>query len=285
MRRYAWICALMLAMHAPSRAYGYPVEVITAPTVEMALTANIEATAAGFGEQLASLAELISTTVNVVKGVNRVAAFCRQAVEAVEFLRKLDRETVLEHAKRGLYKSMPELRELEREVRLTMEEKRALEEDRFLNNRTYHDTEMAALLGAAANAGYAASVYPILFPESQKYREMVSEAEKLLAYRFRRVGLGRDRAVKTAATKVHAEKVKHASDEAEQKGRVDLELEALQAQSGMQTMVNTQAMADAKMAEIAEQEAAALRRKAAEKATRDALKATAATLGEIGVVR
>ena len=128
MRRYAWIGALMLATHASSRAYGYPVEVITAPTVEMALTANMEATAAGFGEQLASLTELITTTVNVIKGINRVAAFCRQAVEAVEFLRKLDRETVLEHAKRGLYESMPELRELEREVRLTVAEKRALDE-------------------------------------------------------------------------------------------------------------------------------------------------------------
>lgn len=285
MRGYSWICALVLVIHAPIRAYGYPVEVITAPTVEMALTANIEATAAGFAEQLASLAELIATTTNVIKGVNRVAALSRQAVEAVEFLRKLDRDTVLEHAKRGLYDAMPELRELDEEIRLTIEEKRALEEERFFSHRSYHDTEMAALLGAAANAGYAASVYPILFPESQKYREMVSEAEKLLAYRFRRLGLGRDRAVKTAATKAHAEAVKHASEEAEQKGRIDLELEALQAKSGMQTMINTQAVADAEMARIAEQEAAALRRKAKEKETRDGLQATAETLNQIGVVR
>jgi len=221
----------------------------------------------------------------VLTGVNQVAALTRQAIEAYEFLRKLDRAYVLEHAKQGMYAAMPELRDIEREVRLTIRQKKALEEGDFRAERNYHDPRTGALLSAAASAAYSASVYPILFPESKKYREIVTESEKLLAYRWRRLGLGRDQAVKTAAKTTMAGHVKNATENAEKKERIDLELEALQTKGAFGTMTNTQEIADIEKSKIAEQEAARLRRLERQRSLQRALDKKADDLGRVGVVK
>ena len=260
-------------------------EVIGAPTLEGAISAHIEATVAGFGEQLTELGTLITNIKLVVSGVNEVAAMTRKAFEAYEFLRKLDRAYLLEHAKQGMYAAMPELRDIEREVRLTIRQKKALEEGDFLAHRNYHDARTGALLSAAASAAYSASVYPILFPESKKYREIVTESEKLLAYRWRRLGLARDQAVKTAAKTTMAGHVKNATENAEKKGRIDLDLEALQTKGAFGTMTNTQELADIEKSKVSEQEAARLRRLERQRSLQRALDKHADDLGRVGVVK
>ena len=229
------------------------------------------ATASVFGEENAALAALvaqgieeltqISTIIQNLRGAlqtaNEMLAIAREARRVYEMVANYKLSDLERDAKAGLYQVFPDLREIELQSRILVDEGKALEQGYgpFFARYTVNDARMRRVTEAMVKHAYASAIWSFDFSDAEKSAAEPSPVERLIEERYLRTQDGIRRAVQNTGMEVLAKKVKAYVKDAESKNEALLRMEATNAQVSFQAMRDTRHLLNLREQDVAIQEA------------------------------
>jgi hypothetical protein len=257
-RRAKWGCLLLAGLLALDAEPAYAIF-----GEEDWLSGQNELLAELVGDQLrqiSELMELVNTTRTMLGTVNDALALARTVKRVYDIVRNYSLERLMQDAKRGLYKAMPELRQTEAEVGELVQNGRALEQGAgaFFSKVTIHDAAISRAARATFEHGYQATIWPAVFPDAMSFLPDPSPVELLIQQRYLRTADAKRRAVQRTALGVLAKKVEAFVEDAEDKDNVELRSAATNAQLNFQSMAHLTELRNLKEQDAAEKEAARL---------------------------
>lgn len=231
-------------------------------------------------QELTQISTLVSNARLLVASTNDMLALARTTKRVYDIASRYTLAQLVEDARHGLYKAMPELARTELEVRELIDNGRALEhgEGAFFSRITFHDASVSAAARRSFEHGYQATIWPVVFPKAMSFLPNPSPVELMIQERYRRTDDERQRAIQRTALGVLARKVQAFADDAEGKDNVQLKMEATNAEVNFQSMAHLTELRNLEEQDAAEKEV----RRGEDGAMRDglarALKANAALL-------
>ena len=235
--------------------------VVTTATALSLAVHPVDAKASLFGEENAvlsqiaaqqlieyvELVEIVQNAVYMVQALNETLAVARKAYQIYDAIRNYTLADLVADAKRGLYEAVPEAKQLEREVGTLVANGRAIRKGSgaFFSRVDIHDFKVKRRAEAVFRHAYRATIWPAVFPGAMDAKgAQPSQVDLLIQERFRRSGEEASSALKSSAMGILAKKVQAYVDDAERKGRADLQMGATTAQVSLQTMSDTNALLD-----------------------------------------
>ncbi len=219
---------------------------IIALTLALSLSSPRPASASVFGEENGLLSSILATElaqaldiantlsyiVKFVKATNEVLSFTRQAYRIYQQVRSYTPKKLLEDAKRGLYKAIPEAEQLDREIRASIENGKALVqgEEAFFGHSDHHEPWAKGMSQSLFRTGYRGLAKYVIRGGTKLYSDKPTMADKLIAKRFQESKMLSRQLYEKSAFGVLANKVTTLVDDAEKKNRADLKAQALSAQ-------------------------------------------------------
>ena len=229
------------------------------------------ASASVFGEENAALAALvaqgieeltqISTIIQNLRGAlqtaNEMLAIAREARRVYEMVANYKLSDLERDAKAGLYQVFPDLREIELQSRILVDEGKALEQGYgpFFARYTVNDARMRRVTEAMVKHAYASAIWSFDFSDAEKTTSEPSPVERLIEERYLRTQDGIRRAVQNTGMEVLAKKVKAYVKDAESKNEALLRMEATNAEVNFQAMRDTRHLLNLREQDVAIQEA------------------------------
>jgi hypothetical protein len=229
------------------------------------------ASASVFGEENAALAALvaqgieeltqISTIIQNLRGAlqtaNEMLAIAREARRVYEMVANYKLSDLERDAKAGLYQVFPDLREIELQSRILVDEGKALEQGYgpFFARYTVNDARMRRVTEAMVKHAYASAIWSFDFSDAEKSTAEPSPVERLIEERYLRTQDGIRRAVQNTGMEVLAKKVKAYVKDAESKNEALLRMEATNAEVSFQAMRDTRHLLNLREQDVAIQEA------------------------------
>jgi hypothetical protein len=207
-------------------------------------------------EELTKLTTLIANVQVIVRSTNEALSVARSMKRAYDMVRNYRLEDLGRDAKAGLFRAMPELRDLERETAALIGNADAAGEGAFFSHTTHHDRLTDDAVKRVFEHGYQASIWPMLFPEAMSFHRQPTPVEVMVQSRYRRTQEGTKRAVQRTALSVLAKKVEAFVEDAEAKDHVGVKSLAANAQINLQNLQNSTELLNLRNQDVAVEEAA-----------------------------
>jgi len=220
-------------------------------------------------EELYKLSELIANVRLATSAANESLAIARETWRAYKTVRDYSLEELMRDAKRGLYQTWPDLREIERDGVLLREQIEKGEGLFSVWNR--YDDKMHPVMNRLFEFSYQASIWPAVFPEAMRHRPNATPVEKRIWERFVKTRQDVEVLTQKTALSALARKVAALVKDAEESGRLDLEAQATAAQLAVQEVVNSTEFLNLYKSQVAIEEEARARERRARQTIRRAM--------------
>lgn len=273
---------------------------VTAALIALTI-ASRPANASVFGEENAALSALVaqgiqeitqlSTIITNIKAAiqtaNEMLAIAREAQRVYQMIANYSWEDLQRDAKAGLYEVFPDLREIELQSKLLIENGRAMEQGYgpFFSRYTVNDRRMERVTKAMWRHAISGTIWPIEFREAMKNHSEPSPVERLLEERFVRTEDQVRRAVQNTGMEILSRKVKAYVKDAESKNEAPLKTAATNVEVNYQSMRDGKQLLNLREQDVAIQEAGRLQDARFYNGFRNGLRGSSRLLFDPGPVR
>jgi hypothetical protein len=266
-RRGRVVAAILIASLIPRRAKG---------SVFGEENAALAALVAQGIEELTQLTTIIQNVRGALQTANEMLAIAREARRVYEMVADYKLADLERDAKAGLYQVFPDLREIELQSRILVDEGKALEQGYgpFFSRYTVNDARMRRVTDAMIKHAYASAIWSFDFSGADDVTAEPSPVERLIEERYLRTQDGIRRAVQNTGMEVLAKKVEAYVKDAESKDEVLLKMEATNAEVNFQAMRDTRHLVNLREQDVAIQEAGRLEELHYQGAIKDGLSAS-----------
>lgn len=196
--------------------------------------------------QTLDIASTLANIVKFVKATNEVLSFTRQAYRVYRQVINYTPKQLLNDAKRGLYKAIPEAEQLDREIRASIENGKAMVrgEEAFFGHSDHHEPWAKGMSKSLFRTGYRGLAKYVIRGGTKLYSDKPTMADKLIAKRFADSKMLSRQLYEKSSFGILGEKIKTLIDDAEQKNRADLKARALSAQLQLDSAASLSQMRD-----------------------------------------
>lgn len=293
----AWAAYLSVSLAAVPAHAAMPV---AAPATDALLSTSITKLTELVAQQIDSsltLSSILTKAAHALTVANHTLGVTRQMARVVQLIKNYSWEELRDDMRRGLYRAMPELQQIEDEWRALKANGAALQGGRFWSHRDHHDVMSDQAFANTARLALEGSVFPVVAPdiwEEPMFRDpgegegtpaeiYAGEVERLLEYRYSRFGMLDRVARQRLSFAGMARKLQVVVDEAEANTNAELFAESVSATSAHQTAVNTTELVNQKLLDSAEKERLRQAHEELEKNVVDAIEIDWFSTGEHGV--
>lgn len=200
-------------------------------------------------EELTNIAAILENMRIVAEAGNEGLAIARESYRNYQMIRRYTWKDLLTDARRGMYRAFPDLYKIEQEA---VEYKRQYKNrNRFFSYYGKHDYKMARTLDRVMAHSYKATIWPHAFPAAfDQMAKNPSPVDLNIWKRYLKSGMMTEIAVKKTSLYAMSRKVQELVEAANRKDQIDLEAQAIQAQTSVQQVHNSTELLDLYKSEV-----------------------------------
>jgi len=220
--------------------------------------------------ELYNVTAILSNIRLVTSATNESLAIARETYRAYRSVRSYSLHDLMRDAKRGLYETFPDLREIERDGVLIREQ---IEKgEAFFSTWNRYDTKMNPVLRKVFEHSYQATIWPAVFPEAMALRPNATPVEKMIWERYTRTRQDMEVLVQKTSLAALAKKAANFVADAEESGNLEVAINASANQMAVQQVSNSTEFLNLYKSEIALEEEGRRREKKARDTIRRSMK-------------
>jgi len=221
-------------------------------------------------DELYNVTAILSNIRLVTSATNESLAIARETYRAYRSVRSYSLHDLMRDAKRGLYETFPDLREIERDGVLIREQ---IEKgEAFFSTWNRYDTKMNPVLRKVFEHSYQATIWPAVFPEAMALRPNATPVEKMIWERYTRTRQDMEVLVQKTSLAALAKKAANFVADAEESGNLEVAINASANQMAVQQVSNSTEFINLYKSEIALEEEGRRREKKARDTIRRSMK-------------
>jgi len=221
-------------------------------------------------EELYRVSEMLANIRMVTSATNESLAIARETYRAYRTIRSYSLRDLMRDAKRGLYRTFPDLQEIERDGILIKDQVESGEA--FFSTWNRYDTKMSPTMRRLFEHSYQATIWPAVFPEAMELRPNMTPVEMNIWKRYAKTRQDVEVLVQKTSLAALMQKAANFVKDAEESGNLEVAIQAATSQAAIQQVANSTEMLNLYKAEVAIEEEARERERKARDAISKAMK-------------